>query len=211
MLLGTRLVLITDPRLPAGRVVEIVEAACSAGCRAIQLRRPHDEGGPVYELASRLREITARSSARLIVNDRVDVALAVGADGAHLPTAGLDPIAARALLGTDKLLGVSLHSTGEIEALRKAPVDYVQFGPVYATPSKAEYGAPQGLDGLKAAVGAAGSRPLVAVGGIDANRATDVVRAGASAVAVIGAVVGANDPAAATCELLAALSEPGRA
>ena len=139
------------------------------------------------------------------MNDRIDVALATGADGVHLPAAGMDTDRARALVGPDRMLGRSVHSIGEIHALAGAALDYLQYGPVYATPSKAAYGAPQGEERFKEAVEAAGSRPLIAVGGINAERAARLRALGASGIAVIGAVAHAEDPALATTDLLTAL------
>jgi thiamine-phosphate pyrophosphorylase len=143
------------------------------------------------------------------VNDRLDIALAVGADGVHLPASGISAGVARALLdrragSADRLrIGLSVHSVDEIRT-NAIPVDYFQFGPVFATPSKLAYGPPQGVAALAEAVGAAtgAQRPLVAVGGIDATNAFTPIGAGAAGVAVIRAVMRASDPGAATRALL---------
>ncbi len=204
------LAVITDDRMTPGAIVEAVEAACDGGCHVVQLRHRDRDGREVYALAERLREITRRHGALFVVNDRADIALAVQADGLHLPTRGLGPAEARRLLGADRLLGVSVHDPSEIESLPPNTVDYVQFGPVYATPSKARFGAPQGLDRLRVAADATHARAgaaLVAVGGIAPANVGAVIAAGADAVAVIGAVMGSDAPRRASAELCSKLND----
>jgi thiamine-phosphate pyrophosphorylase len=203
------LCLVTDDELSAHRIVAVVEAACAAGRIVVQLRRRNCGGRELFELAQRLRRASAANDSLLVVNDRLDVALAVGADGVHLPASGIPARVARALLdrragSADRLrIGLSVHSVDEIRA-NADDVDYFQFGPVFATPSKLTYGPPQGMAALAEAVGAATEalRPLVAVGGIDATNACTPIGAGAAGVAVIRAVMHASDPGAATRELL---------
>lgn len=188
----------------------VVERACAgAAARSIlvQLRHRRLATRELQRLAEWLRRITSDHGARLILNDRVDVALATSADGVHLPAAGMNVDAARKLLGPDLMLGRSVHSIDEIRALADAPLDYLQYGPIYATPSKAAYGAPHGEERFKEAIGASGARPLVAVGGINAERAARLRALGAAGVAVIGAVTGAGDPATAANNLLSALEQ----
>lgn len=183
------------------RTADTVEAALRGGLRAVQLRDPRADGGSLFQVAARLRRATERRDALLIVNDRIDVALAIDADGVHLPARGFDTATARRLIGPDRLLGRSVHSIDEIERLAGPPagVDYVQFGPVFDTPSKRPYGPPQGVDALAAAARAAHAAGIatVAVGGIDGPRIDETFAAAADAVAVIRALSGAADPAAA--------------
>jgi thiamine-phosphate pyrophosphorylase len=199
-----RLCLVTDRLAGPGRpLVAVVEACLGAGLRAVQLREKDLPAGELFRLAGELRALTWRFGARLLVNDRADVAAAVTADGLHLPEAGLPPEAARRVFGHDRLLGVSVHAAAEASAAGRAGADYVFFGPVYDTPSKQRYGAPRGLDGLAEAC-ARSPVPVLAIGGVTAERVGDVARAGAAGVAVIRALLDAREPDLATRELLAA-------
>ena len=199
-----RLYLVTDRRATAGRPLAAVLDLClGAGLRTIQLREKDLGVGELFHLAGDLRALTSRHGARLLVNDRADVALAVGADGVHLPGAGLPAAAARALLGPDRVVAVSTHSIDEVEAAASAGADFVVFGPVYETPSKGAYGAPRGLAALAGACQR--SRiPVLGIGGVTADRVRELADAGAAGVAVIRALLAAPDPAAATKTLLAA-------
>lgn len=207
------LCVVTDEELSADRIVTAVEAACTAGPIVVQLRARNRSGTELFELARRLRATTAATQSLMIVNDRLDVALAVHADGVHLPAAGIPPRVVRDLLerrstgDTRLLIGLSVHSIEEIRA-NAGYVDYVQFGPLFATPSKAAFGPPQGSSAMTraAAESTAAKRTLVAVGGIDATNAEAVTNAGAGGIAVIRAVMRASDPAAAARSLLAAIS-----
>lgn len=207
------LCVVTDDELSADRIVAVVESACAAGRIVVQLRARNRSGRDLFELAERLRQATAVNCSRFVVNDRLDIALAVGADGVHLPASGIPARVARTLLdrragSTDRLrIGLSVHSADEIYA-NAAYVDYFQFGPVFATPSKLAYGPPQGVAALAEAVGAAtdAQRPLVAVGGIDATNVSTPIGAGAAGVAVIRAVMRASDPGVATQMLLEAIT-----
>jgi thiamine-phosphate pyrophosphorylase len=195
---------VTDRRATAGRpLTEVVERCLGAGLPAVQLREKDLAGVELLDLARALRGLTARHGARLLVNDRVDVALAVDADGVQLPEAGLPPAAARALVGPARLLGVSTHSTGSLEAAQEAGADFVLFGPVYDTPHKRAWGAPQGTAALAAACRRA-NVPVLAIGGVTAGRVPELSEAGAAGVAVIRALLEADDPAGATRDLLAA-------
>ena len=199
---------ITDPTFDADRLVRVVEQACEHA-PVIQLRRPACTGAALYALAVRLREATRAHGRMLMVNDRIDAALAVDADGVHLPASGMESGRARRLVGS-RLLGRSVHSLEEIARERKlGAVDYVQFGPVFSTPSKERYGAPQGLEKLADAVACAGPLPIVAVGGIDVQRIAAVFGAGAVGVAVIGAVMGAASPREAAREFVEAVGVAG--
>jgi len=198
---------ITDDALAGERITAIIEAACAAGCHMVQLRQRRLPASDLLALARSLRELTTATGTLLVINDRIDIALAVGADGVHLPAAGMSPARARRLLGPTRIVGRSAHSADEIAAFARADaeVDYLQFGPVYATASKAGYGRPQGLARLGEAVDAAGQVPVIAVGGIEENRVAEVMSRGAAGVAVIAAVMASNDPGAATGALVSAV------
>jgi thiamine-phosphate pyrophosphorylase len=167
----------------------------------VQLREKDRSARELLALAQRLRVVTARAGALLLVNERVDVALACDADGVHLPGGAVSVAEARALLPAGALVGVSVHAPEELVG---CDADYALFGPVFATPSKAAFGPPQGRARLAAAV-AASPVPVLAVGGVDVDGVRACREAGAYGVAVIRAIVGADDPAAATRALLAAL------
>jgi thiamine-phosphate pyrophosphorylase len=195
---------VTDRRATAGRpLAEVVESCLEAGLPAVQLREKDLTGVELLDLARALRTLTARHRARLLVNDRVDVALVADADGVQLPEAGLPPAVARRLVGSDRLLGVSTHSAESVDAAQDAGADFVLFGPVYDTPHKRAWGAPQGLAALAAACRRA-HVPVLAIGGVTADRVPELSEAGAAGVAVIRALLEAGDPARATGDLLAA-------
>ncbi len=205
------LCLISDERADLAGLSAVVAAACEAGCRWVQLRQRCLGGRQLAELARSLSTITTAHDALLVINDRVDVALAVGADGVHLPTSGFEArdlatIAAASERSSPSLLvGRSVHSCAEISALERQPIDYFQFGPVFATASKAGFGPPQGLQRLAAAV-AASATPVVAVGGINADNTAQVMATGAAGVAVISAIMDAADVTHAVEDILAALA-----
>jgi thiamine-phosphate pyrophosphorylase len=195
--LGFRLYLITDRGAAARPPAEIVEECLEAGLRAVQLREKDLEARALLAMAESLREVTRSHGARLLINDRADVALAAGADGVQRTHASLPVSVLRAITPAGFLIGASAHSIAEAREAVEQGADFVVFGPVYDTPSKRRYGPPQGLRAL-GAVAAAVSRPVLAVGGITPARATEALAAGAAGVAVIGAIYGAARPADAT-------------
>lgn len=198
-----RLIVVTDPDCGAGRtVVDVVRAALRGGAPAIQLRMKDAPAREMAELARALRAETRAAGALLFVNDRVDVALAAGADGAHVGQDDLPVAAARALAPPGFLLGVSAETAVLACAAEADGADYVGVGPVYATGSKAGAGDAVGTERI-AQVVAAVRIPVVGIGGITIANAPPVVRAGAAGVAVISAVMRAPDPHAAVRALLA--------
>ena len=199
-MLNSRLYFVTDRTQTANQsLTDVVHAALDGGVRAVQLREKDLEGRELYALAEQLRALTLRYQAHLLVNDRLDVALAVEADGVHLGQHSFAVKNARRLLGAGKLIGVSTHSRQEITAAQGA--DFIVFGPVYYTPSKADYGEPQGLDRLRAAV-AHSAMPVFAIGGIKTGRVPEVLETGAHGIAMISAISAAPDPTQAARELL---------
>ena len=203
-MLRERVYLITERRaVPGGDLVAGIAAAlvgAPAGSVLVQLREKELSTRALVELAHRVVRVCHEQGARLLISDRVDVALAVGADGVHLPGGGLDVAAARALLPAGALVGVSTHAPAEASAAGRAGADLVTLSPIWDSPGK---GAPLGAAAL--AQGAAGAS-LFALGGLDgAARAAIAVDAGAHGVAVIRAVFGAPDPGAATAALARAV------
>jgi thiamine-phosphate pyrophosphorylase len=195
-------VLVTDRHATGGReLADVVAQAVDAGLPAVQLREKDLPGRPLLALAERLRRVTAERGALLFVNDRLDVARAVGADGVHLGEESFPVEVARALV-PQALIGASVHAVADAAA---SAADFVFFGPVFATPSKAAFGAPQGTERLCAAVRAA-KKPVLAIGGITAGPLDAVRAAGAHGIAVIRAILAAADPGAATRALVTALA-----
>ncbi len=139
---------------------------------------------------------------RLIVNDRIDVALAVDADGVHVGQTDMPAVTARALLGDERLLGVTAADSAGAERARRDGADYIGCSAVFATPTKTDTGPPIGLRGLQD-MAAAVQLPVVAIGGINAGNAAGAIRAGAAGVAVVSAIIAADDPRAAAAELAA--------
>jgi thiamine-phosphate pyrophosphorylase len=204
------LYVVTDRQLTGGRpLLSVLEAALRGGARAFQLREKDLSPRELYPLAIEMRQLTQTYGARLLINDRVDVVLAVDADGVHLTTTSLPPSVARRLLGPGRLIGVSTHSIAEAQAAADEGADFVVFGPVFYTPSKAPYGQPVGPDALRA-VRAAVNIPILAIGGVKKANLDQVLAAGADGIAVISAIISADDPMAASADLLAALRS-GRA
>lgn len=196
-----QLLLVTDRRETRGRSLPaVVEAALRGGVGMVQLREKDLTTRELLALANALRTLTRRYGARLLVNDRIDVALACAADGVHLPADSFRIEDARALLGPDRLIGVSTHSAAEVRAAAAAGADFAVCGPVYETPSKLAYGPPLGLDEFTAATKSV-NIPVLAIGGVTVGRAFELRRAGAAGVAVIRALLAADDLEQAAREL----------
>jgi len=188
-----RLVVITDAGLASPRsVVEVVGQALAAGAPAVQLRNKGESARALLEVGHVLRARTRETGALFFVNDRLDVALALGADGVHLGPDDLPVAAARAVVPRGFLIGYSTDDPDEARQAVLDGADYLGCGTVYATSTKGDAGPSIGLDGLRRVVEAV-PVPVVGIGGIDAARAADVARTGAAGVAVVGAVMGAAD------------------
>ena len=199
------LYLVTDRTQARGRdLLAVLEQALQGGVRAVQLREKDLSASELFVLAEKARKLCQRYDALLFVNDRVDVALAVEADGVQLGTASIPIEAARELLGPRKIIGASTHSLGEANEAVEHGADFILFGPVYFTPSKASYGSPQGLEALKKIVEKI-SLPVYAIGGIKLDNIEGVRRTGVRGVALISAVMSAKNPAEATQNILSQL------
>lgn len=201
------LYLITDRMQTAGRELPAVVAeALRGGLRAVQLREKDLTAGQLFELAVELRQLTGEHGAKLLINDRIDVALAVAADGVHLGKASLPVSEARRILGGERLIGYSAHSVEEALQAQREGADFVTLGPVYQTPSKALYGDPLG-PGVLAKAARVLKIPLFALGGVSHVSAAEVLSAGAQGVALISAIMAAPDPALATESLLRIITQ----
>ena len=192
------LYLITDRhQVPAGHTLFcVIEAALRGGVNAVQLREKDLSTDELLPLAQELRTLTRQHGARLLINDHVDVALAVDADGVHLGGHSQATEVVRSRIGRKMLIGVSTHNSGEIQTACEQGADFVTFGPVYATPSKAVYGAPQGLSALAEACNNS-TLPVFALGGITSARAAAVRAAGAHGIALISAIITSSSPVSA--------------
>lgn len=199
------LYLVTDRHQTGGRPLrDVVQAALRAGVRAVQLREKDLPTGALLALARDLAELARPYDARVLVNDRVDVCLASGSAGVHLPAAGLPVSATRGLVGPARLIGRSAHSADEAARAEREGADFVVLGPIFETPSKRAFGPPLGLRELERARTQC-RVPLFGIGGITKDRVCDVVKAGARGVAVVGSVMAAADVERASRELLDAL------
>ncbi len=183
--------------------VEQARAACAGGADVVQLRAKRAADRAALAWAAEIRRCTRAAGVLFFVNDRFDLALAAGADGVHLGQDDLPPARIPAHARRRLRVGLSTHTLEQLRAARAQPVDYVAFGPVFGTRSKESAYDARGLDALAEAVRAAAPRPLIAIGGIDAERVGDVRRAGAAGIAVISCVAAADDPEAAVRELAA--------
>lgn len=200
-MLPFRLYVVTDRQQTAGRPLEeVLAAAARGGAGAIQLREKDLSARDLYALGTRVQAVLAPYSIPLLINDRLDVALALDSAGVHLAGHSLPTALARQILGPHKLIGVSTHSVEEAQRAAAEGADFVVFGPVYTTPSKMAYGPPQGIQQLAAVVGHV-SIPVLAIGGIEPSNLPQVMATGAYGVAMIRAVLAAADPCAATRQL----------
>jgi len=197
------LYLVTDTGMCGERgVPKTVAAAVRAGVTMVQLRDPGAGDRELVALGRAVRDVLAGTGVPLLVNDRVDLVGEIGADGAHIGQGDMSVPRARALLGETRLLGLSVHDVGQVEAAREhgEALDYLGVGPVWATSTKPGHAPPGGPGRLRDVV-AASPWPCVAIGGIDAGRIAEVRATGVAGAAVVSAICAADEPAAATREL----------
>lgn len=198
-----KLYLVTDRELSLGRSLEeVVYESVKGGVTVVQLREKEASTGEFIELARRLMKLLKPLNIPLIINDRVDVALAVDADGVHIGQSDMSYEDARRLLGPDKIIGLSVESFEDIEAANALDVDYIGISPVYGTPTKTDTAEPFGLDGLRKAVEMS-VHPAVAIGGMNASTIGKVMATGADGVAVVSAICSAENIRNSTSELRA--------
>jgi thiamine-phosphate pyrophosphorylase len=202
------LYLVTSQALSRGRsTLEIVDAALAGGVRLIQFREKEMPMPDLLQLAGQIRVRTAHAGALLIINDRVDVALAVGADGVHLGQADF-PIAPARRLAPDLIIGASTHSPAEAQAAERTGASYINIGPLFPTQTKTWSGNFLGLEGLEK-IARLVTIPWTVMGGIKKEHIPDLLKAGARTIAVVTAITAADNPAQAARDLLALL-RPGR-
>ena len=202
------LLLVTDRHQARLPLSDVVAAALAAGCRWVSVREKDLSQDDQIVLARTLLPIARRYGACLTLHGNAELAKACGVDGAHLP-AGSDPAAARKLLGPGKLIGVSIHTVTEAEAIAPGAADYAVAGPAFETPSKPGYGPEIGRKGL-AEIAAAARVPVLAIGGLNATRAAEVLAVGPAGVAVMGSVMRAADPGQEVRGLLSVLAQARR-
>lgn len=198
------LYVILDRGAARGRdLADVLEGVIAGGCRLVQLREKDWPSGRLLPLAERLRERCRRAGVTFVVNDRVDLALAVDADGVHLGQADLPPRAARPLLRPGMVLGRSTHSVEQARAAQADGADYIAVGAMFPTGTKPDFElvGPDLVRRLRPEIRV----PLIGIGGITLANVGEVIRAGADGVAVVSGVCGADDPAVATQELIAAI------
>lgn len=204
--LESRLFLVTDRHQTKGRpLVPLLQRVLTAAAPAIQLRERDLSARELVTLALELQAVTASRRSQLLINDRIDVALALEGVGVHLRSNSLPVSVARQVLGTQRLLGISVHAVEEAVQVESQGADYIVLGPIYETPSKQMFGPPLGIHTLERACRLV-RLPIIGIGGVTAARAREMRRAGAFGVAVITAVLGANDVESATRELLDAVT-----
>jgi thiamine-phosphate pyrophosphorylase len=202
------LLIVTDRRQARLPLAEVVRATLAAGCRWVSVREKDLSDEDQIALAATLLPIARRYDARLTLHGEAALAKACGVDGVHLP-AGSDAAAGRAVLGPDKLIGVSLHTVTEAEAIDPDVVDYAVAGPAFETASKPGYGPEIGRKGLTEIAGAA-SVPILAIGGLNATRAAEVLALGPAGIAVMGGIMRAIDPGREVSALLAIVADAPR-
>ena len=200
-MLDYSLYLVTDRPLSLGRsTVEVVAAAVSGGVTCVQLREKHCSTREFLEEARRVRELLVGTGVPLIINDRLDVALAVAADGVHLGQNDMHISDARRLVGERLVIGISAESVADAIRAEAEGADYIGVSPVFTTPTKMDTAPPLGLEGLRE-IRRAVSLPLVAIGSIRHDNAAEVLRAGADGLAVVSAIVSAPCPRTAAAAL----------
>ena len=183
---------ITDTAISGLSHAEQVKRLIAGGATLIQLREKQKAAGDWFPDALEAARLCRESGVTCIVNDRVDIALAIDADGVHLGQDDMPVAAARRLLGQDKIIGLSTHSIGQLEAALREPVDYLAIGPIFDTSTKSDPDPAIGIEMLSKAAKTSGMMPLVAIGGIKADNLASIISAGAASAAIIGALL--SDP-----------------
>jgi thiamine-phosphate pyrophosphorylase len=188
------LYLVTDRALSRGRsTLEIVRAAVRGGVTCVQVREKTGSTRELIEAARKVKTFLNSCGVPLIINDRVDVALAVGADGVHLGQSDMPLDVARSLVGDSMVIGISAESIWDAVEAQRGGADYLGVSPIFPTPTKTDTAAPLGLAGLQA-IRRAVKTPLVAIGGVNRGNAAEAIRNGADGIAVVSAIVAAEDP-----------------
>ncbi|MBW2706682.1 MAG: thiamine phosphate synthase [Deltaproteobacteria bacterium] len=201
------LYLVTDRELARGRsTVEVVKAAVSGGVTCVQLREKDCSTLEFIEQARAIKNFLEEREVPLIINDRLDVALAVGADGVHLGQSDMPLEMARKIAGSSMLIGISAESVQDAVEAENGGADYLGVSPIYATPTKTDTAPPLGIQGLREIKNRV-KIPLVGIGGLNISNAAEVIRNGADGVAVVSAIVAAEDPETAAMNLKQIINE----
>ncbi|UCE79069.1 MAG: thiamine phosphate synthase [Nitrospiraceae bacterium] len=201
-----KLYFITDRKQMRTTTMEkAVEEALAGGLQAVQIREKDLGTRELLTMAHSLRALTARFNARLFINDRADIAVAVDADGVQLGHTSMPAHAVRTVVGEQMLIGVSTHSPEEVFMAERDGADFVTLGPIYETPSKIKYGKPLGVDSIRTGKNRV-TIPVFAIGGITPDRVNEVMGCGADGVAVISAILASDDIAAHTKEFMRVLN-----
>lgn len=202
-----KLYLVTDRGLCGGRdLCEIVRAAAAGGVTMVQLREKDIDTRTFVEEALALKGVLAPLGIPLIINDRVDIALAADADGVHIGQSDMPYETARRLLGPDKIIGLSVENMQQVVQANTFDVDYIGVSPVFATPTKTDTAAPFGIEGLREAV-TLSRHPAVGIGGMNSSTAARVFAAGAAGIAVVSAIMADDNPGDASRRLLGIIEE----
>mgnify|MGYP001605645214 FL=1 len=198
-----KLYLITDRKVLSSQfsLLSSVEVALKGGVKAVQLREKDLGTRELIDMAYRMRELTDKYNAKLFINDRVDIALSVEADGVHLGQKSIPTYAVRKIVKDKFMIGVSAHSIEEAKQAEEGGADFITLGPVYKTPSKLKYGQPLGVDIIRKTK-AEISIPIFAIGGVKQFRVKEVMDAGADGIALISGILGAKDIKEKTGEFL---------
>lgn len=200
-----KLYLVTDPVLHGGRGVEATcEEALKAGVRFVQLRDKNASTRSLFDSAQALRKLCNRYSSYFVVNDRIDVAMAVKADGVHLGQSDMPADTARSIMGSEAVIGVSVRTVEEAEIAKADGADYIAANLVFSTETKKDIKEPLGLE-MVSILSQASSLPLIAIGGINPENTALVINAGCSGVAVVTAIMNADSPAVAVAKFLSVL------
>lgn len=196
-----RLYLVTDENQSLEKLCEVVEQAVRGGTSMVQVREKHGDIRAFIRRAEAVKQVLRDSGVPLIINDRVDVALAVGADGVHLGQSDMPVALARKLIGDKMLLGLSVENELQLHQAGSLPIDYIGLSAVFSTPTKTDTVKHWGLDGLRHAVNSC-HLPVVAIGGINRSNINQVAATGTAGIALVSAICNASDPEKASQELL---------
>jgi thiamine-phosphate pyrophosphorylase len=200
------LYLVTDQSIVGSRTLtDVVAAAVQGGVTCVQLREKYLNTRDFFAQAMLLKQLLRPHAVPLVINDRIDIALACGAEGVHLGQSDMPVTQARRLLPPEVFIGWSVETLADVSRSATLQVDYLGVSPIFATPTKSDAASPWGLEGLRQ-VRAATALPLVAIGGIHAGNAVEVLQAGADGLAVVSALCAAHDPSKAAAILKTAMS-----
>jgi thiamine-phosphate pyrophosphorylase len=199
------LYLVTDGALSKMPMPEVVKKAVAGGVTCVQIREKSADTREFIEIAAEIKNILAGSGVPLIINDRVDIALAVKADGVHLGQSDMPLDMARRICGSGMIIGISAESDNDAVEAERNGADYVAVSPVFSTPTKTDTAKPMGLDGIKS-IKKLVKLPVIGIGGINFSNAAEVIKSGADGIAIVSAIMAADDPEKAARELKIAMS-----